>query len=252
MDIKTAAVKLVDNYPQEVWLFGSCARGDPSDTSDIDVLVVSAFAPNKDDLGDWLPAEYPSNAVSISHYTETGLKRLIEAGSLFAWHLKLEGKCLFSMHGLLARRLRDIAPYSSYRADIGILRAMVEDVRESLAHDRYTIELEASILGVALRNAAMILSYRVGSPVFSANAILEMAAHPLVAPIIRRLGKSVIQGFIDARLTSERGVANGVRWDPKEVDYASKVITAWLDRLCQCDLIRGGEHATSISTSLAS
>ena len=87
-----------------VMLFGSVARGDDSPISDTDILqLTSHYKPS-----------YRVGRVSISVYTPESLEKIALKGSLFALHLKSEGRILYDPDLVLSRILDCYRPPCSY------------------------------------------------------------------------------------------------------------------------------------------
>jgi uncharacterized protein len=86
--LRTAAARLVDRHPEvdEVWLFGSIARGDHTGTSDADVLLVlgpGAAANPLDRLLAYLPDLELDRRVDILPYTREELETRRDQGDAF-------------------------------------------------------------------------------------------------------------------------------------------------------------------------
>ncbi len=97
---------LVEEFPaiSGVWLFGSVARGDEDELSDIDLFVLGtdphlrpSTIRNRLDLKNRPPK------VSIVYHTPATLERFVKNGSRFIVHLQLEGEILFDNDGLLGK-----------------------------------------------------------------------------------------------------------------------------------------------------
>ncbi len=73
-------------------LFGSHARGDQKDISDLDVIAVMDEVPEK---------SFEKEALSISFYSKKFLIKISSIGNLFALHLVCEAKPIFDPNGVL-------------------------------------------------------------------------------------------------------------------------------------------------------
>jgi hypothetical protein len=159
---------------QPVWglmLYGSHARGDSSESSDIDLLQVSDR-----------PRHYERGSVSVSVYTPTQLLTMSRAGSLFAMHLKLEGKIVSDDHGYLADALSHFRRRRSYRP---ILRAIMLHAR-LLDADEALLESNAeglARLSLYLVRTAAAAKHIVdtGRPVFG---VPELSANLHIAALV--------------------------------------------------------------------
>ncbi len=76
-----------------VIVFGSTGRGDSGNKSDLDVFALcpNDFSSRLDAIQDGLADRLSCDTFSIVVYTEAQFRKMLARGSLFAWHLKLEG-----------------------------------------------------------------------------------------------------------------------------------------------------------------
>ncbi|MGH9126909.1 MAG: nucleotidyltransferase domain-containing protein [Acidimicrobiales bacterium] len=105
-----------------VCLFGSVARGDDDETSDIDLLVVGTEPLTPGHFRRMLP-ESVQERVSVSYYVPATLDVYLERWSRFAVHLRTEGQILADRHGLLRAALETVRPVDTEF-----------ELREQLAH----------------------------------------------------------------------------------------------------------------------
>ena len=99
-------------------MYGSCARGDYSASSDIDLLGLSG-------TGDEGKTRlYSIGNLKINIYSEDDFRALSMAGSLYVWHLRSEGKILLDLNGILERNLNLFSlkrDYSDARHDAALV-----------------------------------------------------------------------------------------------------------------------------------
>lgn len=88
-----------------LFLYGSCARGDQEESSDIDVLQVTPTH----------TAAYAQGIVNITCYTPEQLASLAKIGSLFVKHLVLEAIPLVDPTNFLITLKRTYTPPTDYR-----------------------------------------------------------------------------------------------------------------------------------------
>lgn len=163
-----------DSRVQAAALFGSHARGDADRESDVDLVVFGA-AQSVQDLGqlkstiDRLVFE---PAMSMSLYSIETAQLLAKDGSLFLWHIKLEGKVLFQRRKWMAFLLDGLAPYGRTKAlrDLQTFRNVLGDVKLALNGTESTVLFEASTLFALVRNVGIIYSFFSGSPSFGRRA----------------------------------------------------------------------------------
>lgn len=149
-----------------IWLYGSHARGDSDQLSDVDVLVVSNEAVDST----LIPTELRvRNQLAIARYSWGEIEGMARYGSLFLQHLRLEGRTV--LEGPRAKdRLRDVlgtlAGYTKAKQDLAAFRAVLTDVRESVVSiDCFTFEL--ATVATVFRHACILGCSLAGSPCFS-------------------------------------------------------------------------------------
>ena len=179
----------------EIYVFGSICRGESTPTSDVDVLVVPFEADG---------SQFPQ---SWSVYSPELLTEYFKAGRLFAWHLHLEAKCVYSprSESFLAN-LGAPAPYSTIVDDIDDLDALLNEALAELASGTENVIYELGIVYTAIRDLAMSASWSLlGSPCFSADV-------PYRLPLDPPLPRDVYDQTMVARHASTRG--SQLNFDP--------------------------------------
>ena len=95
---------LVEEFPtiSGVWLFGSVARGDEDELSDIDLFVLGSDPHLRPSIiRSRLRLKNSPPKTSIVYHTPETLERFVKNGSRFIVHLQLEGEVLFDSDGVL-------------------------------------------------------------------------------------------------------------------------------------------------------
>jgi hypothetical protein len=164
-------------FVESAWLFGSYARQDWCETSDLDVLLLTepgAKPLQPHFLGKWL--NLPKDP-DISYYTRDGIAKLLDPPSLFAWHLKLEAKPLYDRSGWLKNRLATLGSYRSHLRDLIVLRALLHDVIESLDEDLGSVVFDGGMTATIARNTALILTHLEGYPDYSPFSPMALKDH---------------------------------------------------------------------------
>lgn len=90
---------------EALMLFGSAARGDVNENSDIDLLVVTS---------DGHPFSQKLNGIELQFMSGEKLVELAKSGDLFALHLALEGQIIFDFSGHLSRLKSCASTKNSY------------------------------------------------------------------------------------------------------------------------------------------
>lgn len=139
-------------------IFGSAARGDSDELSDIDVLVVQREKTTEATRSE-VEAELHNLGpiVSVCWYSESTLARMFQEGHLFAWHLFKES---FNPHEPkdYIDSLKVPRRYTTAAADIRGFQEIISGVRSSLQASAGNACYEAGLIFVCCRNVAMIAS----------------------------------------------------------------------------------------------
>lgn len=193
----------------EIYVFGSLCRGDSTRTSDVDVLAVPFEVDASRFPRDW------------SVYSPELLTEYFKNGRLFAWHLHLEAKCLFSPRAVpFLTNLGPPARYSTIVNDIDDLEELLKEALNELAAGTNNVIYELGIAYTAIRDLAMSASWSLlDSPCFAADA-------PFRLPIAPPLPRAAYHQAMLARHASTRGAE--LSFDP--TNTASAIINASLER----------------------
>jgi hypothetical protein len=210
-----------------IWLFGSHARGDFDPHSDVDILFVGSIECT-DYVEIFLEKKfgYPLNKCDICFYTWQGIDKLISSGSLFGWHLLLEGRPLFDKSGLLRERLSTIPRYANHIADIRTLITCTQDCILNLKLSKDSLEFDAGVLATSSRNTGIILSNYINKADFSQNApfFVETNNKALKFP----LSRAAYNRLLSCRHASERGeFTKGLKINDEWVIKQAKEILRW-------------------------
>jgi hypothetical protein len=164
---------LMDSLPAAVYsvvLFGSKSRGDADTGSDTD-LAVFADAESPEDLVNIknnMCRAFSDKMANLSVYSVATAEFMAADGSLFLWHLKLEGRVVFQKDNWFDTLLYHLAPYSSVKAerDLNTFAQVLDDVDSSFGRGESTIMFEAATLFSVLRSLGMIAAALTGNPCF--------------------------------------------------------------------------------------
>jgi hypothetical protein len=148
------------------WLYGSHARGDADELSDIDVLVISDFVDENIDLESVDPI---FQRASVTRYTWIELEGMVECGSLFLRHLQMEGRPLIespSVRGRLSAALARLGRYRLANRDVQGFTQVLNDVKNSLFCEG-SVVFELATLGTVVRHASILGCAIAGQHCFS-------------------------------------------------------------------------------------
>jgi hypothetical protein len=115
------------------------------------------------------------HGVDLTLYTAAKLDALAEIGSLFLWHLKLEGRLLLDRDGYACRILSNLKPFSRFDSEIFAYTSLLSDVRHSLLTRENLLEIDLHVLQMICRNTFILLTYAARKPAFGRVSSFQRA-----------------------------------------------------------------------------
>lgn len=197
----------------DIYIFGSTVRGEVEKDSDIDVLVIPSSETERE--------SFPN---SWSVYSQNTIRNYFEQGRLFAWHLYLEAKCVYSSEeNSFMANLGTPKSYITFDEDIANLEILLEEALVELQKNSPNLIYELGIIYTALRDIAMVASSRLlKKPNFSRNS-------PYKLPITFPIPMDIYQGMMQARLISTRDMTCTVDFEKLRNIVISLPIKKWVD-----------------------
>lgn len=186
-----------------VLLFGSGARNDADELSDTDVCFVlrRISAKARSESIRFSRAALGVSNPSPSIYSQSAFQDMATSGSLFLWHLKLEAKILFEQDSLITKILREVVPYSGYCSDLREYRRISSGALDSIRNWR-TNSFDLGVLFTAARNAMMVATMRIESPVFGRRGYFRVLEGSGIRPMI---SEDEYEMLMEHKLVSTRG-----------------------------------------------
>lgn len=149
-------------------LYGSMARKDYDLFSDKDVLILLENI----DINEGLafknslinnPARKNEN---FSLYCYDDFLRMAQKGSLFMWHLKLQGNIIYSKNNIVEKIFIELQPYRNYAQDLKYYSELLGDVKNSSRIYKTRNEVDLALLFTIARNTCMLICFKYGTPRF--------------------------------------------------------------------------------------
>ncbi|MGG7195400.1 nucleotidyltransferase domain-containing protein [Clostridium butyricum] len=167
----------LDNKVESIMLFGSCARGDNDEFSDLDLLFIiedcddDSYIQIKRKLHEQLniPEEW------ISLYKKSSIENMNKYTSYFLWHLKLEGRIVYSKSNFIRDILENLKEYKKTSYDLYQYKVICNDIEQAISEECETCKYELNILASLARNTCMALCYINGKKVFGRSESVENA-----------------------------------------------------------------------------
>lgn len=156
-------------------LFGSNARGDSDEYSDLDLCIFCNDVPFLEiqKIRNKIASLLECKPYNISMYTSQKVKNMLAKGSLFMWHIKMEGKILFSRENYFENVFSKLEPYKRHKEDLIYYNILLEDIKLNLEKTRFVSEFDLSLLFTVCRNACMVICHLKGKPVFGRISVFN-------------------------------------------------------------------------------
>jgi predicted nucleotidyltransferase len=212
-----------------VMLFGSVARGDARDGSDVDVL---AIAPRSRMVS-------ATGHVSLTVYTEQHLRALARKGSLFVCHLRAEGKILKDRDGVFQRVFDEWHAPDIERAREGMNAARA--VLDESQSERPDVTSRLRVGLYLLRSVLYLRCLELGEPVFAMGLVAARLGDERIAELYSRSARTsaevrlaLVMQLLEAYLPDGRRNPYGtlealaVNWMtryPMAADLAVRILT---------------------------
>ncbi|MGA2715522.1 MAG: nucleotidyltransferase domain-containing protein [Bryobacteraceae bacterium] len=157
--------------------FGSTARGDGDQYSDRDIFAVvdDVDADTLDILRARIAEEYNTSASSVACYSTSSFDQMIAHGSLFIWHLRLEGRIISDPDDVFLEAFASLAPYKSFATDLAQFKEIYADAREAYGDSGLLDSFEKHVLFIVVRNVCMLLTTHCGQPTFGRRTVIPTA-----------------------------------------------------------------------------
>lgn len=151
-----------------VMLFGSTARKDEDVYSDKDIFVLcNNLTPNEFlEIKHRLILPSAGETSSVCSYRHKDVLLMAQKGSLFMWHLKLQGVIIFSKNNVIENIFTILKPYENYREGLKSCRELLDDIKESFRKWGDLTEFDLALLFTIARNICIFLCYQCGEPKF--------------------------------------------------------------------------------------
>lgn len=212
-DLITLCEFLIKKVPvRTVILFGSTARGDTTNRSDIDLLLITQQRSNKRAIKRLIPQSLmPSKKLCLSVYSAEQIHSAYVNGSLFMTHLIKEGKILYD-DGFFKELCSNPFTISSSRMKLSlkIFEQRLETANNIEMYNKHFIRLYSDFYSMAKGIAFMILANN-GQYVFNRKEAFDLLSnkYPDYKQTIKKL--QALEPFF---IKTHRGVSERLPFDP--------------------------------------
>lgn len=148
-------------------LFGSKSVDRISEYSDIDVCIFTRKHDNLD-YEEQIKKDYnlhQVNNISIVKYTVADFRKMLKKGSLFLWHLKLEGTILHGKDFFISQ-ISNLKKYNDHRVELQYIQEIIQQELDCYNETSKTCVLDFSLLFSLVRNTCIVLCDFLNNPRF--------------------------------------------------------------------------------------
>lgn len=212
-----------------VYVFGSVARGERDERSDLDLLAVVEDGKGKVDEREvlaFVPRDCRELEASISWYGRKRLRQMFANGELFAWHLHGEAKPIFEFEPVLAS-FGQPSRYVDAVEDIASFRKVLSGIPEQIQMAPDNASYELGLVYVCLRNICMSASAVLNDkPDFSRYSPFNLRGFKHVP-----LSVGEYDAAMACRMAGQRGMAPPSVMDLPSANSIFSRIEPWLSDL---------------------
>jgi len=153
-------------------LFGSKARKDEDDFSDVDIFLLVDDVPQVriTEIINLIKTKLPFNNIGISLYTISTYRQLLLEGSMFLWHLKLEGRILYTKSDL--NLYNGLEPFTNFKKNYLIYENLFISAKSSLQKNGLN-EYDLSQLFFICRNICLLTCFKLSNPTFGRISVFD-------------------------------------------------------------------------------
>jgi predicted nucleotidyltransferase len=149
-------------------LYGSRARKDHDKSSDLDICILTK-EPQAEEIRhediEKVAAQLQAKRITPTCYPDSVVDSMLEYGSLFLWHMKIEGEVLYG-EDYFTSKIKRLKIFDKHQDEIRYHSEIFHDLRKAWEILGIINELDLSLLFTISRNTCMVLSHYAGKPEF--------------------------------------------------------------------------------------
>jgi predicted nucleotidyltransferase len=161
-------MKSFSNNIKSIVLFGSYARGDYNQDSDYDLCVFTSDKHESEAYNldfNTLIKKNKKTYLNLTVYPHSILNQMLEYGSLFLWHLYIEGKILYGTN-YINKQFNQLNKFDKHLEELDYHKKLFLELKDSMNKIGYVSYFDYSLLFTISRNICMVLSHKFGRPKF--------------------------------------------------------------------------------------
>ena len=166
----------LQNKIRTIILYGSFARNTDTSSSDVDILIVSSgnIEKNQLKLQKMLEEIFENKHIDLAIYTPNKFEILLENGSLFMHHVKLEGQVIYGKDKYSSKEylFGKLTGFKGITEDELLYKRMLEKTISSISTNSANY-FDLNYLALLARNSMIILCYHNNQPTFGKLEVYE-------------------------------------------------------------------------------
>lgn len=186
-------------------LYGSEARQESDKFSDKDILLIVDKFENRDSIPKELKKlNYNFEEYEVTIHDEVQLRKMLKKGSLFLWHIKLEGKILYDKKNFFNLKINQLYKFEDYKNEFLYYKGIFNDLENSILELNFQANFDYALLFTLIRNSCMLISYKDGNPKFGRESAFHYCRKEVKG---FNFSKQIFKKLLAFKLKYERGSA---------------------------------------------
>lgn len=149
-------------------LFGSFATGEINGNSDIDICIITKesanFSVDEKKLKKYVRIEDDYD-LSIIIYPPSTINVMLESGSLFLWHLNLEGKIIYGRN-FFNEQIKQLKKFNGHLDELNYIKEIFMQLKYSCIDLNIVTNFDYSLQFSLIRNSCIVITDYYKSPQF--------------------------------------------------------------------------------------
>jgi predicted nucleotidyltransferase len=184
--------------------FGSYARGNAETHSDIDVCIFSSSLKSSETRDRrWYEFVSADPRIEVSTYDAATAKVMASEGSLFLWHLKLEGRIEFQRDQFVTNLLAGLKPCRDLLQELQIHQDVYNVAFDGRRRGEKVNAFDVSVLYLVVRNVSILICAKMRKFKFGARDAFEQVYAQVGSSSVSREDFDML---LDHHLLYKRGV----------------------------------------------
>lgn len=196
-----------------VMIYGSVARNDADSNSDLDVfaLVEDILTElEQEEVVDRICSKLKGDEINVSIYTENIFNKMLKEGSLFLWHLKLEGKYIYNKYS--TDIFYSLSNFKGYYKNLNLYKNLFKRCKQSLNENNVN-SYDLSMLFFLCRNLSILTCFFMDEPNFGRYSSYQTLVRKIRQEPLKYIDYIYLSNW---RMDFTRGIEEELEYPSKE------------------------------------